>query len=136
PTTCVIKVSSTFILRFNSVLLTLTFSIFYLQLISFQRFCSCSPANSMIPEGHRRRGIPIPDARLPSFETREKLTADIHVSPLSSEKTRRQSALGRARTSTEQDRHHANVPLGGGSCSCRTNHPLVASGPLRAVAHD
>ena len=34
-------------------------SIFYLQLLSIQRFCSCSHANPMIPKDHGERGIPL-----------------------------------------------------------------------------
>ena len=49
------------------MILSLCFSRFCLQLISFQRFCSGSPANSMIPEDHRRRGISIPDAAASRF---------------------------------------------------------------------
>src|SRR5207249_10691843 len=45
--------------RFNSVILSLCFSRFCLQLISFQRFCLGSPANPMIPEDHTGRGIPV-----------------------------------------------------------------------------
>jgi hypothetical protein len=39
--------------------LSLTLSRFCLQLISFQRFCSGSPANPMIPEDHYLEGIPV-----------------------------------------------------------------------------
>ena len=41
------------------MILSLCFSRFCLQLISFQRFCSGSPANPMIPEDHHREGIPL-----------------------------------------------------------------------------
>src|SRR5206468_5901625 len=45
--------------------LSLTFSRFYPQLISFQRFCSCSPGNPMIPEDHGTRGIYISTSHWP-----------------------------------------------------------------------
>src|SRR6266550_5355156 len=51
--------TSEFNLEVQFMPLSLTFSRFCPQLISFQRFCSCSPANPMIPEYQRLRGIPI-----------------------------------------------------------------------------